>query len=137
MHIIAVLVVAMNQRKPLSCPSTGDWLNKTVIYLCDRISKTLSWRKKSKLQNDGYRKFSLKHVATNNMICHHLWVCVETYTHMCKYSQGSARAHGKCTAGQGVMSVPGRRLWGRAGERRSDFPIRLHFFPPPKESEST
>lgn len=46
MHITA-LFVTVNNWKPLSCPSTGDWLNKTVIYLCNRISKTLSWGKKA------------------------------------------------------------------------------------------
>lgn len=42
----AALFVIVNNWKPLNCLSTEDWLNKIVIYLCNRISKTLSWKKK-------------------------------------------------------------------------------------------
>lgn len=59
MNIIAVSFVTGDNWKQLNCPSTGDWLNKMVIYLCNRISNALSWEK-SRLQNDRHGFFFLK-----------------------------------------------------------------------------
>ena len=60
------LFVTVSDWKLLNCPSTGDWLNKIVTCLCNRISITLSWGKKQVSEWWAQKNF-LKHVTPHNI----------------------------------------------------------------------
>lgn len=74
---IAELFVTVNNWKPLNCLSTEDWLNKIVIYLCNRISKnTVMKKEKAGCRIMGTENFFfLKHIPHNNVI-YHFYVCI-------------------------------------------------------------
>ena len=52
-----VLFVTANKWKPLSCPSTGDWLNKTNIFMRQDLKNTVMGKKKASRRMMGTKTF--------------------------------------------------------------------------------